>query len=48
MDNCGTWKSSYRFVLAMIQELPHTPYFPEEDLNSDDVVLNAEISEDAI
>ena len=48
MDNCGTWKSSYRFVLAMIQELPRTPYFPEEDINSDDVVLNAEIREDAI
>ncbi len=48
MENCVTWKSSYRFVLAMIQERPRTPYFPEEDLNSDDVVLNAEIREDAI
>jgi hypothetical protein len=48
MDNCGTWRSSYRFVLAMIQELPRTPYFLDEDLNNESVALDAEIREDAV
>jgi hypothetical protein len=33
MANCGTWKSSYRFVLSLVEELPRTPYFDEEDVN---------------
>jgi len=32
MDNCESWQSSYRFVLAMIQELPNTPVFSSSDL----------------
>jgi hypothetical protein len=38
MDNCGTWRSSYRFALAMVQELPNTPQFREQDFitNPDD------------
>jgi hypothetical protein len=48
MDNCGTWRSSYRFVLAMIQELPSTPQFRDKDLNLGSVVLNAETREDAV
>lgn len=32
MDNCGTWRSSYRFVLALVQELPSTPQFQDSDL----------------
>lgn len=48
MDNCGTWKSSYRFVLAMIQELPSSPQFLDGDLNTDSVEPNAEDREDAL
>ena len=33
MANCRTWKSSYRFVLSLVEELPKTPYFEEEDVN---------------
>jgi hypothetical protein len=36
MANCGTWRSSYRFVLALVQELPRTPRFEAEDLISED------------
>lgn len=32
MANCGTWRSSYRFVLALVQELPRTPRFEEDDI----------------
>jgi hypothetical protein len=32
MANCGTWRSSYRFVLGLMQELPLTPRFEEDDI----------------
>lgn len=32
MDNCGTWRSSYRLVLASIQELDAEPQFRQHDL----------------
>jgi len=48
MDNCGTWKSSYRFILAMIQELPTTPSFLDVDLNLDNAPIGPETREDAI
>jgi hypothetical protein len=48
MDNCGTWRNSYRFALAIIQELPNTPQFLDEDLNADGVAINAETREDAV
>jgi hypothetical protein len=48
MDNCGTWRSSYRFALAIIQELPNTPHFLDEDLNTDGVAINAETRQDAV
>lgn len=32
MANCGTWRSSYRPVLALVQELPKTPRFELDDL----------------
>lgn len=35
MANCGTWRSSYRFVLALVQELPRTPRFEEDDIVTD-------------
>lgn len=33
MDQCGTWKSSYRLILALVQELHVEPHFSEHDLN---------------
>lgn len=48
MDTCGTWRSSYRFVLAMIQELPSTPHFLDDDLNTDSVAVCAETRQDAV
>ena len=48
MDNCGTWRSSYRFVLALVQELPSTPQFLDTDLNTDDAAPDAEIRQDAV
>lgn len=33
MDRCGTWRSSYRSILSLIQELPFTPQFQDDDLN---------------
>ena len=47
MDNCGTWKSSYRFVLAMIQELAITPSFLDTDLNAANAI-DPEVREDAV
>lgn len=35
MDTCGTWRSSYRFVLALVQELPITPEFLDQDFAHD-------------
>ena len=32
MSNCDTWRSSYRFILSLIQELPRTPRFEEDDI----------------
>lgn len=48
MDNCGSWKSSYRFVLAMMQELPTTPQFPDNDLNPDGAMSLADTRQDAV
>jgi hypothetical protein len=33
MARCGTWRSSYRLVLALVQELPIQPHFTLPDLN---------------
>ena len=32
MDNCGTWRSCYRFVLAVVQEMATSPVFSDADL----------------
>jgi hypothetical protein len=34
MDNCDTWKSSYRLVLAFLQEIDEEPRFGNADLRS--------------
>ena len=48
MDTCGTWRSSYRFVLALVQELPSTPQFLDGDLNTDGVAVEDETRQDAV
>ena len=35
IDNCDTWKSSYRLVLAFLQEIDEEPHFGRTDLRSD-------------
>jgi hypothetical protein len=40
MDKCGTWRSSYRLVLALLVELPVKPNFSDTDLNSDDPAVD--------
>lgn len=48
MDNCGTWKSSYRFILALVNDLAHTPYFQDGDLYAGMQVISEEIRDDAV
>lgn len=48
MDNCGTWISSYRFILAIIQELSVRPMFHDHDLNDEEEDIGEEVHEDAV
>ncbi|NOT58679.1 MAG: hypothetical protein HOP19_00465 [Acidobacteria bacterium] len=48
MDQCGTWRSSYRFILALLQELPSTPQFQDNDLNTADSQLDDEMRQEAV
>jgi|GEM_PF-804704 len=48
MDNCGTWVSSYRFILGMIQELSISPIFNDTDLNDEEGDIGEEVHEDAV
>lgn len=48
MNNCGTWVSSYRFILGMIQELSVTPIFNNTDLNYEEGDIVEEVHEDAV
>lgn len=48
MDNCGTWKSSYRFILAVVKDLGNSPYFQDVDLYADEQDIDDEIREDAV
>jgi hypothetical protein len=48
MDNCGTWKSSYRFVLALVQGLSSTPQFRDEDLNTSDGAVDDDTRQEAV
>ncbi len=48
MDNCGTWQSSYRLILGIIQDLSLTPIFNEGDLNDEDGEMGEELKEDAL
>ena len=48
MDTCGTWQSSYRFILALVQGLPGTPHFSDGDLNTDGVEADDRTRLDAV
>jgi hypothetical protein len=48
MDHCGTWKSSYRLVLALVQELPVEPRFSEHDLNVGEEGDTEQVSKEAL
>ncbi len=47
MDNCGTWVSSYRFILGIIQELSVSPVFNDMDLNNEDEDIGEYLHEEA-
>lgn len=47
MDKCASWKSSYRFVLGMLQELAVEPGFAEGDLNNEEGLEPAALREEA-
>jgi hypothetical protein len=48
MDHCGTWRSSYRFVLVLIQSLPFTPQFSDSDLYGNDSKIGQELRDEAV
>ena len=48
MDNCGTWKSSYRFVLAVVKDLANSPQFQSSDLVTYENISEDELREDAV
>ncbi len=48
MDHCGTWRSSYRFVLSLVQELPDTPQFLDKDLNTSNGGSGEDVRQDAV
>jgi len=48
MDNCGSWRSSYRFVLAMIQGISSKLFFEDRDLNSESTLNAGELTTEAV
>jgi hypothetical protein len=48
MDNCGTWVSSYRFILGILQELSVRPIFTNADLNDEEGDIGDDDHEEAI
>ena len=48
MDNCGSWKSSYRFMLAVVKDLGNTPFFQNTDLYADEKYIDDEVIKDAV
>lgn len=48
MNRCGTWKSSYRLILAVIQELDQESLFAERDLNLSEEDNESEVRFDAL
>lgn len=48
MQRCETWKSSYRLVLAVLQELDQEPAFGERDLDSHEAEAAEETKSEAL
>jgi len=48
MDRCGTWKSSYRLILALLQEIDVKPHFDGRDIISRNGDPREEIFADAL
>lgn len=48
MDNCGTWKSSYRFIMAVVKDLADSPLFKKDDLVRQGGEDEDELLEDAV
>ena len=48
MDNCGSWKSSYRFILAVVNDLASSLFFKNEDINSIEQDIDDDVREDAV
>jgi hypothetical protein len=48
MDHCGTWTSSYRLVLGLLEEIDETPYFTRKALLPSAGMPVEEIANDAL
>jgi hypothetical protein len=48
MDQCGTWTTSYRLVLGLLDEIEETPYFAGKALLTAAGLSDAEVREDAL
>lgn len=48
MDNCGSWRSSYRFILAVVKDIGSTPRFQNADLYTDGQDSLDEVREEAV
>jgi hypothetical protein len=48
MDNCGTWRSSYRLFLAYMQELDAEPQFGDRDLMNGEGADLSEVRQEAL
>ncbi len=48
LDHCGTWTSSYRLVLGLLQEVDDTPLFSRKSLLIEDDGVVEEIAEQAL
>jgi len=48
IDHCGTWTSSYRLVLGLLEEIHVTPHFSQDSLRTSGVMSIEETVEDAL
>jgi hypothetical protein len=48
MDHCGTWTSSYRLVLGLLEEIDETPHFTRKALVPSAGISIEEIANDAL
>jgi hypothetical protein len=48
MDHCGTWTSSYRLVLGLLEEIDETPHFTRNALIQSDGLTADELRFDAL